>query len=185
MAITNIFVSPLAWPLTRKCSLRFAVFEQIWYLFERLGLSVQNKIVIRSNDLGYPFEKSCHLFKLLGLSVWKKLSSVRRAWDIRLKKLLSVQTARAICSKKNLSTVRATEAICSKINFSRVSIPKPFRRQPLTSNDLLFSRSRTLWILFTNVSYMNSYASLLLCSHRRFHIINRLSTVSTYVLVNN
>ena len=32
---------------------------------------------------------------------------------------------------------------------------------------------------------MNSYASLLLCSHLRFHIINRLSTVSTYVLVSS
>ena len=31
--------------------------------------SIQRKIVIRSNDLGYPFEKSCHLFELLGLSV--------------------------------------------------------------------------------------------------------------------
>ena len=74
--------------------------------------------------------------------------------------------------------------ICLKINFRRVSIPKPFRRQPHASNDLLFSRSRTLRILFTNVSYMNSYASLLLSSHLRFHIINRLSTVSTTVLVN-
>ena len=64
----------------------------------------------------------------LGVSVQKKLSSVRTAWDIRLKKLLSVRTAWAIRSEKNLSTVRATEAICSKVNFSRVSIPKPFRR---------------------------------------------------------
>ena len=75
----------------RKCSLRFTVFERTWYLFERLGVSVQ-----------------------------KKLSSVRTAWDIRLKKLLSVRTAWAIRSEKNLSTVRATEAICSKVNFSRV-----------------------------------------------------------------
>ena len=108
----------------------------------------------------------------------------RTAWDIRLKKLLSVRTAQAIRSEKNLSTVRVTEPICSKVNFSRVSIPKPFRRQPLASNDVLFSRSRTLRVLFTNVSYMNSYASLLLCSHLRFQIINQLSTVSTYVLVN-
>ena len=115
----------------------------------------------------------------LGVSVQKKLSSVRTAWDIRLKKLLSVRTAWAIRSEKNLSTVRATEAICSKVNFSRVSIPKPFRCQPLASNDVLFSRSRTLRVLFTNVSYMNSYASLLLCSHLRFEIINRLSKVST------
>ena len=50
---------------------------------------------------------------------------------------------------------------------------------------MLFSRSRTLRVLFTNVSYMNSYASLLLCGHLRFQIINRLSTVSTYVLVSS
>ena len=94
-------------------------------------------------------------------SVRKNLSSVRTAWDIRLKKLLSVRTARAIRSEKNLATVRATEAICSKVNFIRVSIPKPFRLQPLASNDVLFSRSHTLRVLFPNVSYMNSYASLL------------------------
>ena len=81
----------------RKRSLRFTVFERTWYPFEQLRVSVQ-----------------------------KKLSSVRKAWDIRLKKLLSVRMAQAICSEKNLSTVRATEAICSKVNFSRVSIPKPF-----------------------------------------------------------
>ena len=45
----------------KKCSLWFAVFEQIWYSFEWLGLSVQKKI---------------HPFELLGLSVRKKLSSI-------------------------------------------------------------------------------------------------------------
>ena len=87
-----------------------------------------SKICIHSNDLGYPFEKGCHPFERLGPSVWKRLSSVRTAWDIRLKKLLSVRTARAIRSEKNLSTVWATQPICSKVNFSWVSIPKPFRR---------------------------------------------------------
>ena len=106
----------------------------------RTARGIRSKtVVIRSNGLGYLFGKNCHPFERLGLSVRGKLSSVRTAWDIRLKKLLSVRTARAIRSKKNLSTVRATEAICSKINFSRVSIPKPCRRQPLASNNLLFS----------------------------------------------
>ena len=99
------------------------------------------KIAIRSNGLGYPFEKDCHPFERLGISVFKKL--------------LTVRTAQAIRSKKNLSIIRATEAICSKINFRRVSIPKPFHHWPLVSNDLLFSRSRTLRSLFTNVSYTN------------------------------
>ena len=29
------------------------------------------KVVIRSNGLGYPFEKSCHPFERLGISLWK------------------------------------------------------------------------------------------------------------------
>ena len=29
------------------------------------------KVLIRSNGLGYPFEKSCHPFERLGISVWK------------------------------------------------------------------------------------------------------------------
>ena len=62
----------------QKRSLRFAVFERIWYPFERLEVSVQKKlspvqttwaiclgkivihlkkIVIRSNSMRYPFEK--------------------------------------------------------------------------------------------------------------------------------
>ena len=126
------------------------------------------KIVIHSNSLGYqfgkncrPFEqrglsvpKKCHPFEWLGLSVWKKLSSLRTAWDIRFKKLLSVRTARAIRLKKKLSTIGGTEPICSRINFSQVSIPKPFYLYPLVSNDLLFSRSRMLWSLFTNLSWV-------------------------------
>ena len=99
------------------------------------------KIAIRSNGLGYPFEKDCHPFEQLGISVFKKL--------------LTVRTAQAIRSRKNLSIIRAAEAICSKINFRRVSIPKPFHHWPLVSNDLLFSRSHTLRSLFTNVSYTN------------------------------
>ena len=71
MDITNIFCQSLGVTSHAKMflTLRFAIFKRIWYLFERLGLSVQEKIVICSNDLGYPFEKSCHPFELLGLSV--------------------------------------------------------------------------------------------------------------------
>ena len=72
-------------------------------MFERLGLSVPKKICIRLNSLGYlckkkigirshgsgyPCAKNLHPFDQLGLSVQKKLSSV--------------QTARAICSKQSL-----------------------------------------------------------------------------------
>ena len=126
------------------------------------------KIAIRSNGLGYPFEKDCHPFERLGISVFKKL--------------LTVRTAQAIRSKKNLSIIRATEAICSKINFRRVSIPKPFHRWPLVSNDLLFSSYVTYVTKFVYKRII--YESLIHCSHLRLHIINRLSTVSTYVLFN-
>ena len=128
MDIANIFfqslgVTSLAKTFPTVCRFRTDLVS-VWTAW-----GIRSKtIVIRSSGFGYLFGKNCHPFERLGLSVWKKLSSVRTAWDILLKKLLSVQTARAICSKKNLSTVRATEAICSKINFSRVSIPKPFRR---------------------------------------------------------
>ena len=127
MGIANIFCQSLGMTSHSKTFLTVCRFQldQVSFCF---------------NSSGYPLKKNCHPFERLGLSVRGKL--------------LSVQTAQAICSKKNLSTVRATEAICSKINFSRVSIPKPFRRQPLASNDLLFSRSRTLRSLFTNASYM-------------------------------
>ena len=122
MDITNIFCQSLDVTSHAKMFLTVCRFRTDLVSVWTTGGIRSKKIVIRSNDLGYPFEKSCHPFELLGLSVWKKLSSVRMAWDIRLKKLLSVRTARAIRSKKNLSTVRATEAICSKINFSRVCI---------------------------------------------------------------
>ena len=84
--------------ILEKC---FAVFEWIWYPFERLGVSVPKKlssirtawamclekIVLCLNSLGYPFPpkinviclnglgcpfgKNCHLFERLGLSVSK------------------------------------------------------------------------------------------------------------------
>ena len=91
------FVSPLESPLTRKCFLltyclpfsNGEPFEQVWYLFERLGLSVpkeklssvqmawaicSKKNVICLKSLCYPFEK--------------KLSSVRTAWATHLKKIV-------------------------------------------------------------------------------------------------
>ena len=72
--------------MLEKC---FAVFEWIWYPFERLGVSLPKKlssictawairlekIVVRLNSLGYPVQKKnqCHPFEQLGLSVWKKI----------------------------------------------------------------------------------------------------------------
>ena len=104
MGIANIFCQSLGVTSHSKMFLTVCRFRtDLVFVLTARGIR-SKKIVIRSNDLGYPFEKSCHPFALLGLSVWKKLSSVRTAWDIRLKKLLSARTARAIRSKKNLST---------------------------------------------------------------------------------
>ena len=79
------------------------LFGKNCHPFEQLGLSVRKKDVILSNGLGYPFENNCHPFKWLVLSVQK------RNWQLfeQLK-------------------------LHSNINFSRVSIPKTFRRLPLT-----------------------------------------------------
>ena len=40
------------------------------------------------NGLGYPFKNNCHPFERLWLSVREKLSSVRTAWAIPLKKIV-------------------------------------------------------------------------------------------------
>ena len=86
-------------------------FKKNCHPFERLGLSVWKKlssvrtawaihlkqVVIRSNGLGYPFEK-----------------------------IVNHSNGSGYPLKKNLATVRATEAICSKINFSQVSSQNHF-----------------------------------------------------------
>ena len=154
--------------MLEKC---FAVFERIWYPFERLGVSVPKKlssirtawaiclekIVVHLNGLGYLFGKNCRPFEQLGLSVSKKKINIIHSNGLgypfqKIVIHVFLQDARAMRLKKNLSTVGGTEPICSKINFSRISIPKPFHLQPLVSNDVLFSRSRMLRSLFTNLS---------------------------------
>ena len=52
------------------------------------GLLFSNGFGIPLNGPGYPFKKNCHPFERLGLSVRKKLSSIRTAWGIRLKKVV-------------------------------------------------------------------------------------------------
>ena len=172
MDITNIFCQSLGVTSHAKTFLTVCRFRtDLVSVLTARGIR-SKKIVIRSNDLGYLFEKSCHPFKRLGIY-------------IRLKKLLSVRTARAIRSKKNLATVRATEAICSKINFSRVSSQNHFVTRHLCRTSCYSpGHVRYEFCLQTYHNYMNSYASLLLCSHLCFHIISRLQTVSTYVSVN-
>ena len=64
MHIANIFVSPLAWPLTLKRSLRFALFERI--AVQTDWVSVWTARAIRS-------KKSCYPFERLGLSVRKNV----------------------------------------------------------------------------------------------------------------
>ena len=151
MDIATYFVSPLRWPLTRKCFLWLAVSKRIWYPFERLGLSV-----------------------------WKKLLSVRTTWDIRLKKLLSVQTAQANRSKKFVD-YSSDWSYLFKDKFSPTFHPKT-----ISSLATCIKRSVILQVTYvTKFVYKRIiYGSLLHCSHLRLHIINQLSTVSTYVLFN-
>ena len=52
------------------------------------GLPFSNRFGIRLSGLGYPFKNNCHPFERLWLSVREKLSSVRTAWAIRLKKIV-------------------------------------------------------------------------------------------------
>ena len=140
MDIRNIFCQSLGVTSHVKKFLTVCCFQtdlvSLW-----MAPSTRSKnIVIRSNDLGYPFGKSCHPFERLGVSIWKKLSSAQMAWAIRLKKVV-------IRSKKNLLTVRATEAICSKINFSRVSVPKP----------VLLLATCVKWSVILQVTYIKNF----------------------------
>ena len=100
MDITNIFCQSLGVTSHAKTFLTVCRFRtdlvSVWTAW-----GIRSKtIVIRSSGFGYLFGKNCHPFERLGLSVWKKLSSVRKAWDICLKKMLSVRTAWAIRLKK-------------------------------------------------------------------------------------
>jgi len=52
------------------------------------GLPFSNGFGIRGNCSGYPLKKNCHPFERLGLSVQNKLSSVPTTWAIRLKKVV-------------------------------------------------------------------------------------------------
>ena len=52
------------------------------------GLPFSNGFGIRLNSLEYPFKNNCRPFERLWLSVREKLSSVRTAWAIHLKKIV-------------------------------------------------------------------------------------------------
>ena len=84
------------------------------------------KIVSCLSGSSYPCKTKLFSVGELRLSVWKKLSAVRTAWAIRSKKIGNRSKARS--------------SYLFKEKFSPVSIPEQFPRQPLVSNDLLFSR---------------------------------------------
>ena len=140
MDITNIFCQSLDVTSHVKKFLTVCGFQTDLVSLWTAPSIRSKKIVIRSNDLGYLFGKSCHPFERLRVSVWKKLSSAQTAWAIRLKKVV-------IRSKKNLLTVRATEAICSKIKFSRVSVPKP----------ILLLATCVEWSVILQVTYIKNF----------------------------
>lgn len=175
----------LMWHLMQKRSLWFAIFNWIAVCVQLISCS--NGFGIHSNGSSYLLKKkwsavwtvqavhakkNCHPFEWLGPSVRKKLSAVWVAWAIRAKencslleqlrlsvwkKLSAVRTAWAIRSKKIGSHSKVRSSYLFKEKFSPVSIPEQFPRQPLVSNDLLFSRHSwmvPLWTLFTNVSWI-------------------------------
>ena len=80
----NIFCQSLGVTTHAKTFLAVCCFQMdLVSVWTARGIR-SKKIVIRLNDLGYPFGKSCHPFKKrLGVSVWKKLSSTRTAWATR------------------------------------------------------------------------------------------------------
>ena len=100
MNIVNIFCQSSGMTAHAK------MFLQFW------TDSHSNGFGIRLKGLGYLLKKNWHPFEQLGLSVRKKMSSIRTAWAIHLKKKLLI--------------VWASEAICSKINFSQVSTQNNF-----------------------------------------------------------
>ena len=65
-----------------------------WAIFSQKMSSVWTACAIRSNSLGYPFEKKL---------------SIRTAWAIHLKKLLSFRMSMAIHLKKKLSTMHLSD----------------------------------------------------------------------------
>ena len=74
------------WPLTRKRSLRFAVFAWISVCIPCIGCA--HELAIRAIGSGYPCEKKLHPFARLRLSVRKKLLSMCTALAIHVKKII-------------------------------------------------------------------------------------------------
>ena len=67
------------------------ISTEIWYPLERLRLSVWKKMSSVRTALAIRLKKKCHQFERLGVSVGNKLSSVRTARAFRSKKLSSIQ----------------------------------------------------------------------------------------------
>ena len=87
----------------------------------------------------------------------KQLFSVGTAQAIRWKKLSAIRTARAICLKKIGNRSKGRSSYLFEEEFCWVFIPEQLPHQLLVSNDLLFSMSS--WVvplrsLFTNVSWI-------------------------------
>ena len=103
------------WPLTRKRSLRFAVFARISVCIP--CISRAHELAIRAIGSGYPCEKKFHLFARLRLSVRKKLLSVRTALAIHVKKNYR------LCAQLGLF-VRKKLGPCARLGLSvRKKIP--------------------------------------------------------------
>ena len=93
-------------------------------------LPFSNGFGICLNGSGYPFKKNCHPFERLGLSVREKLSSVRTAWAIPFEKTchpferLGLSVRKRICRPFE----RLKLSVQRQIFADGVSIPNPFHR---------------------------------------------------------
>ena len=150
--------------ILEKC---FAVFERIWYPFERLGVSVPKKlssirtawamclekIVLCLNSLGYPFpQKIC--LNGLGCPFGKKLSSVRTAWAICFKKLLSVRTLGLSVWKRN----------CQLLEELNLSVQRSILAEFLSQNHFIVA-TRVKRSVILQVSYTVCYEVCLQTYH--------------------
>ena len=166
MDIANIFCQFLSVTSHTK---RFLTVCRFWTdlvsVWTAWGIR-SKKIVVLSNGLRYSFEKNCHPFERLGISVWKNCYLFER---LRL----------SIRKRINFVDHSSDWSYLFKDKFSPSFHPKT-----ISSLANCVERSVFLQVMYvTKFVYKRIiYGSLLHCSHLRLHIINSLSTVSTYVL---
>ena len=99
------------------------------------------------NGSGYLFGKNCHLFEWLGLSVWEKLSSIRTAWDICLKKLSSFEWLGLSVRKR----------ICRPFERLKLSVQRQILAEFPSQNHFIASQTRFERSVILQVTYVTKF----------------------------